>query len=69
MPYSTEIEIKKGTALKNDLTNSVFTKLIIEKDVDPKAVWDEYVEKWNATGGREMTEQVNAEYEKLRGSK
>lgn len=69
MPYATEIEIKKGTALKTDLTNSVFTKLIVEEDIDPKAVWDEYVEKWNSTGGKEMTEQVKEEYQKLLGSK
>lgn len=69
MPYSTEIEIKKGISLKTDLTNSIFTKLIIEKDIDPKAVWEEYVEKWNATGGREMTEQVNEEYKKLYSDK
>ncbi len=65
MPYSTELELKNGIALKKDLTNSVFTKLIVEKDIDPKAVWDEYVNTWNTSGGKEMTAQVNEEYKKL----
>ena len=65
MPFSTALELKYGKELKTDLTNATFTKLIVEKDIDPKAVWDEYVAKWNSSGGAEMTAEVNAAYKAM----
>ena len=67
MPYGTDLEIKRGAALKGDLTGNVFTKLIVEKDIDTRAVWDEYVQTWNTSGGAEMTAEVSAEYKRISG--
>ena len=65
MPYQTSAEQKYGPTLKVDYTTSMFTKMVVDKDIDVDAVWQEYVNTWNTTGGQEMTEAVNEEYKKL----
>ncbi|HEY5586747.1 MAG TPA: hypothetical protein VIK78_19940 [Ruminiclostridium sp.] len=75
MPYATDVEQKYSPSLKGDpsqgadLTTSTFTKIIVDKNADPDKLWQDYLDKWNSSGGKEMTDSVNAEYQKNKTKK
>ena len=50
----------------NDLEKTYSTRLIVEKDIDFDAVFDEFIQKWNAAGGAKWTEEYNAEYQAMK---
>ena len=50
-----------GTVL-NDLESTYATRLIVEEDIDFDAVFNEFVEKWNSSGGAQWTEEYNEAY-------
>lgn len=58
---ATPTYLTNGTIL-NDLESTYATRLIVEKDIDFDAVFNEYIEKWNTSGGAQWTEEYNELY-------
>lgn len=58
---ATPTYLANGTTL-NDIAKTYATRLIVEKDIDFDAVFNEYIEKWNTSGGAQWTEEYNELY-------
>lgn len=58
---ATPAYLANGTVL-NDLESTYATRLIVEEDIDFDAVFNEFVEKWNSSGGAQWTEEYNEAY-------
>lgn len=58
---ATPAYLANGTTL-SDLQQTYATRLIVEEDIDFDAVFNEYIEKWNASGGEQWTKEYNELY-------
>jgi len=54
--------LKNGTVM-SDIIRTSEVELICSKDINFDAAFDAYVAKWNSSGGKKWTEEMNAEYQ------
>lgn len=64
---ATPTYLANATTLK-DLQCTYATRLIVEADIDFDAVFDEFIEKWNTSGGAQWTEEYNELYKAQQGA-
>ncbi len=64
---TTPAQIEYGTTL-NDLVKSSIAHLMLDADIDFDAEFDKFISDWNAYGGAEWTEEMDALYQAKLGN-
>ncbi len=63
--FTTTPAMIKSNTILNQLRDDTFTKIIVNKgDMDIDKAFDDFVAKWKADGGNDITREINDEYGK-----